>query len=176
MFEGFEGGGRDLVRVLDETNGRMFIASRTRYHFYSMSGILSWSIKCISLEVGSVIASIDGQSEFGSLGALWDNKHGTVYFQLKLSDDSRYLAYEEHLELSILESNTYIFTYLWELQDVGTVEDDLFGPRITVNRGVKIRDPGYEADAPTFTKARFRSRCHVNSFVCEQNSHCCDNK
>ena len=83
----------DSAIVLGMLRNRLFVANRTRYHHIGTSKILSWEIKCIDIKTGLVLARLKSRSEFESLGHIWDQKSASVEFQLKMSNDYKYLAY-----------------------------------------------------------------------------------
>ena len=134
---------RDSAIVLDMLRNRLFVANRTRYRDIEASKFLSWEIKCIDIKTGLVLARLKSRSEFESLGHIWDQKSASVEFQLKMSNDYKYLAYEERLNLPKPERNMYVFTYMWQFQDGDIIDGNLFGPRTTVNKGLLIPTPPY---------------------------------
>ena len=128
--------------ILDEPKNRMYVTSqsRTRYTSSWFGGredkrdLRSWSIGCFALDTGVEIARFRGRTPFEVVGSSWRG-YGTVTVQLTLTNDSGYLAYEEHLEPD-QSTQKYAFTYYWRLRDFAAVDDDYFGPCTMINRGV----------------------------------------
>lgn len=144
----------DSAIVLDMLRNRLFVANRTHYHHVGTSKFLSWEIKCIDIKTGLVLARLKSRSEFESLGHIWDQQSALVEFQLKVSNNYKYLAYEERLYLPKPEQITYVFTYMWQFQDGDIIDSNLFGLRTTVNKGLLIPTPPYAFSSLVFNLRR----------------------
>lgn len=71
-----------------------------------------------------------------------------------MSNDYKYLAYEELLYLPKPEQTTYVFTYMWQFQDGDIIDGNLFGPRTTVNKGLLIPTLPYAFSSLVFNLRR----------------------
>ncbi|KAK4110391.1 hypothetical protein N656DRAFT_293136 [Canariomyces notabilis] len=159
--------GTDYVSVLDKSKSRLYIVRQSRLCYHSVRGELkedepgfaSWLIRYISLDTGTVVSEFRGQSPFGVVGS--SRRTGYVTAQLALSDDSQYLGYQEYLEPDGIKCQ-YAFTYCWKLKDFSTVDDDHFGPRTMISRGV-IHSPVRQTRPLTFC-ARSATLVHANGW------------
>ncbi|KAF3935191.1 hypothetical protein ABW20_dc0109973 [Dactylellina cionopaga] len=131
---------RDNICVFEESSNRMYVTKRERGFKSYISGSKAapnWTIHCHSLDTGLEIAVCHGESRFTESNDSW---RGTeyVFVQLALSNDSKYLAYEEHVSYDQSNAESRVFTYCWELKDIGSVDHDHFGTRIAINSGVPV--------------------------------------
>jgi hypothetical protein len=103
------------------------------------------------LETGLEIAAYQGENRFEETSVSWLGKEA-VYTHLVLSGDSRYLAYEEHVEDPAKKAQSRVFTYCWRLKDITTVDDDHFGPCVVINRGIPVCHPSAGATTLRFCR------------------------
>jgi hypothetical protein len=143
---------KTIIYVLEESGNRMYVTKRERRFRPYISGSKTapdWTIYCHSLDTGFEIAACHGENCFTELGVSWRGTED-VFTQLALSNDSRYLAYEEHVVYDQRNAKSRVFTYCWKLKDIATVDDDHFGTCTVINGGVPVCYPSGKATTLRF--------------------------